>query len=629
MIKMKTDKIFLLSIIAILLSPLALAYPVAVQLNGNMQFNTAVYHCSDSTCSSLGPLYASGSGNTISYNINNEGSGTQYFAEYDYATDRCYVSHSYKNWFDESTGNGPWQYAINLAKQDNCQASINSLSFNQSIYNNQTQQVTASIRGPLNLNSAGPQTVPSSLEYYYSTNASAILEVRNQSSLVYSQTLNQGILGGTSKNFVFTLPLLDAGNYSLALKTNVNDCMCSSYVEQSQQGTFSVLSQPGQGQNQTNQTNQTNQWPVANFVYSPQLPGINQAITFNASSSYDSYGSIVSYLWNFGDGTTATIIAPQHTYTIPGNYSVSLKVTDNNNAQSTIIRIIPVLLQQSNQTNQLPFSDFLYSPQNPAVNQLVTFNASLSYDPDGIITAYAWNFGDGITATGIITQHSFNAPGDYPVSLTVTDNSSAQYTQSTVIRIVPVSGNQTNQTTSTQSETTASKKAKRGDINNIAVRNFIFNKNKCGETAELTFEVYNQQSGKMSDVKVIVEIPELSIREESQFFNLGRFESNWVLFNMKLPNVKGDYYARIRISSHNEINQFIKNLDINCQAAEPIISKTIQQEVSPQQKAQSAGITGNVIAGIRGIATVAGVWTVFLILVIILLITKLLLLRFQ
>jgi len=629
----KMKNIFLLFIIAVLSLNFAAAYPISIQLNGNMQFNTAVYHCSDSTCNTLGSLYASGSGNTITYTINNEGAGTQYFAEYDYVTERCYVSHSYKNWFDASTGNGPWQYSINLAKQNNCQSNINSLSFNQSIYDNQTQQITASIKSPLNLNSAGPQAVPSNLQYYYSTNVSAILEVRNQSNLVYTGTMSKDIPWGISKSFNFTLPLLQAGNYTLTLKTNVNDCMCSNYVEQSQQGTFTVLPQAGQGQNQTNQTNQTNQWPVANFVYTPQIPVINQAVTFNASSSYDLDGNIVSYFWNFGDGTNATGIALQHTYTIPGNYSVSLTVRDNNNAQSTIIRIIPVLAQPSNQTNQLPFANFLYSPQNPIVNQLVTFNASLSYDPDGIITAYAWNFGDGATATGMITQHSFSAPGDYPVSLTVTDNSSAQYTQSTVIRIVPVSGNQTNQTnqtTPTQQEVTPSKKAtKHGDISNIAVRNFIFNKNKCGEIGELTFEVYNQQSGKMSDVKVAVEIPELNIKEESQFFNLGRFESNWVSFNIKLPNVQGDYYARIKITSHNEINQFIKNLDITCQAAEPITAEAIQQEVSSEQEAQAAGITGNVIAGIRGNATVTGIWTIFLILVIIILIIKLLLLRFQ
>lgn len=628
-------KKFLLFIVLILSLSFALAYPIIVQLSGNTNFNTVVYQCTDSSCNSMS-VYTTTSGNPNQYVITNLGSGTQYMAEYDYVSDRCYVSHSYKNSFDDTTPNGPWNYNLNFAKQANCQSNISSLSFSQSIYDNQTQQVTASIKSPLNLNSQGPQAVPSSLEYYYSTNVSVILEVRNQTSLVYSQTLNQGILWGTSKNFAFTAPLFQAGNYTITLKTNVNDCMCSSYAEQSQQGTFTVLAQPP-SQNQTNQTNQTNQWPVANFVYSPQLPVINQAITFNASSSYDSDGSIVSYSWNFDDGTSATGIAPQHAYTLPGNYSVSLTVRDNNNAQSTIIRIIPVLAQPSNQTNQLPFANFLYSPQNPIVNQLVTFDASLSYDPDGFITAYAWNFSDGATTSGMITQHSFSAPGDYPVSLTVTDNSSAQYTQSIVIRIVPVSGNQTNQTNQTQPpqqngtqpEETAKKAKTYGDVENIALRNFIFKDNYCGNVSELTFEVYNQQTGKMRDIKVILEIPELNIKEESQYFNLGKFESDWLTFNIKLPNVQGSYYARFKVISHDNENIMIKKLDIICLSAQPIITESVQLTEGSASQQQSGGITGNVIASARGNVSAVGIWLAFLILAIMAIIIKLLILKFK
>jgi len=73
--------------------------------------------------------------------------------------------------------------------------------------------------------------------------------------------------------------------------------------------------------------------------------------------------------------------------------------------------------------NQSPIASFTYSPENPPVNQTITFNASLSSD-DGIITNYTWNFGDGNitnTADPIIT-HSYTLAGDYTVNLTVTDN---------------------------------------------------------------------------------------------------------------------------------------------------------------------------------------------------------------
>jgi PKD repeat protein len=73
--------------------------------------------------------------------------------------------------------------------------------------------------------------------------------------------------------------------------------------------------------------------PVAIFTWSPIKAVSKQAVTFNASQSYDDkYGTIASYAWNFGDGNTTTITNPivQHTFTSPGNYTVTLLVTDSN-----------------------------------------------------------------------------------------------------------------------------------------------------------------------------------------------------------------------------------------------------------------------------------------------------------
>ena len=58
------------------------------------------------------------------------------------------------------------------------------------------------------------------------------------------------------------------------------------------------------------------------------------------------------------------------------------------------------------------------------VNEDIEFNASLSYDPDGIIVEYHWEFGDGSTVSEVdpITVHSYGFPGCYVVNLTVTDD---------------------------------------------------------------------------------------------------------------------------------------------------------------------------------------------------------------
>jgi PKD repeat protein len=75
--------------------------------------------------------------------------------------------------------------------------------------------------------------------------------------------------------------------------------------------------------------------PVANFTYSPTVPLVNQTVTFNASISTPDGGTIVSYMWDFGDGITETYIGDNltaiatHVYDQFGTYTVNLTVTDS------------------------------------------------------------------------------------------------------------------------------------------------------------------------------------------------------------------------------------------------------------------------------------------------------------
>ncbi|MFH1101963.1 MAG: PKD domain-containing protein [Methanobacteriota archaeon] len=71
-----------------------------------------------------------------------------------------------------------------------------------------------------------------------------------------------------------------------------------------------------------------NQDPVANGTF---LSGVDvsKPVFFNGTASTDSDGTIVSYLWNFGDGTTGSGVTTTHTYTKEGTYWVTLTVTDD------------------------------------------------------------------------------------------------------------------------------------------------------------------------------------------------------------------------------------------------------------------------------------------------------------
>lgn len=75
-------------------------------------------------------------------------------------------------------------------------------------------------------------------------------------------------------------------------------------------------------------------------------------------------------------------------------------------------------------TSSPPVASFMFNPSNPRANQNVTFDASESYDPDGEIASYFWDFGDGTnrTTTENTIIHAFTLNRIYFVNLTVLDN---------------------------------------------------------------------------------------------------------------------------------------------------------------------------------------------------------------
>ena len=77
--------------------------------------------------------------------------------------------------------------------------------------------------------------------------------------------------------------------------------------------------------------------PVARFSETP--PAAGQASSFDASASTDPDGTIASYHWDFGDGSSQTTASATttHTYTTPGTYTVTLMVTDNAGCSTTFV----------------------------------------------------------------------------------------------------------------------------------------------------------------------------------------------------------------------------------------------------------------------------------------------------
>jgi len=109
-----------------------------------------------------------------------------------------------------------------------------------------------------------------------------------------------------------------------------------------------------------------------------------------------------------------------------------------------IFLVLPVLLGQvvsnANPPDQPPIASFTYTPNIPSPGETIVFNASASYDPDGWIAYYTWNFGDGnvTTITSPTVTHSYPVDGTYTVELTVTDDDSTTGVASAVIEVSTV-----------------------------------------------------------------------------------------------------------------------------------------------------------------------------------------------
>jgi PKD repeat protein len=81
---------------------------------------------------------------------------------------------------------------------------------------------------------------------------------------------------------------------------------------------------------------ETNAPPVARFVAVPTTGVAPLAVSFDAATSTDGDGHIVTYAWTFGDGATGAGIAPQHAFGVAGTYTVQLAVTDDDGASSSV-----------------------------------------------------------------------------------------------------------------------------------------------------------------------------------------------------------------------------------------------------------------------------------------------------
>jgi gliding motility-associated-like protein len=123
-------------------------------------------------------------------------------------------------------------------------------------------------------------------------------------------------------------------------------------------------------------------------------------------------GSITSVLWDFGDGNFSSSLNPSHTYSTPGDYNVSLQVTNSTGCAKTITKTNFVHVAGLVQAN------FTHSnPVGCTVPETINFqNQSTGNGP----LSYSWNFGDGATSNAANPSHTYTTAGIYTVQLVAT-----------------------------------------------------------------------------------------------------------------------------------------------------------------------------------------------------------------
>jgi PKD repeat protein len=160
--------------------------------------------------------------------------------------------------------------------------------------------------------------------------------------------------------------------------------------------------------------NPDNRPPRADFNWHCE----NLSCQFTDASS-DSDGSIAAWRWDFGDDGTSDQRQPAHAYSAPGNYSVTLTVTDDGGLSDETTAHVSVEGSPA-PANKAPEADF----EVHCSGRTCVF-IDKSKDDDGTIASWLWNFGDETTSTQQNPVHTYQSSDHFDVLLTVTDNMGA------------------------------------------------------------------------------------------------------------------------------------------------------------------------------------------------------------
>lgn len=185
--------------------------------------------------------------------------------------------------------------------------------------------------------------------------------------------------------------------------------------------------------------------PIEEGNHPPETPDKPSGPTFielgveytYETSAFDLDGDEIRFRFDWGDGnfsewskfvSSDSPISFSYVWNSASNFSIRAIAQDENGLNSSWSEVLDVTVSEIDSGEEPVLS--IKFEHDRDINESIIFDASESFDPDGSIVSYSWDFGDGNSSNTKISAHKYENPGKYVVTLTVTDNNGYNYSTS-------------------------------------------------------------------------------------------------------------------------------------------------------------------------------------------------------
>ncbi len=244
----------------------------------------------------------------------------------------------------------------------------------------------------------------------------------SQAQVTSSFSVNQSQQCFNGNSFAFTNTSSSGAGitYAWSFGDGTTSTQASPTKTYSTAGYYSVqlITDSGGIQHYANQTVIVSPLPVASFY---TIASTTSGNTYTFISTSTIANGVMNYSWDFGDGTTSTLVNPVKGYSATGTYNVKLVVTSDAGCKDSVTQSIVITTTGSTTQLTSGFAVSSNTTQCLSGNNFTFTNSSTT----GVGVTYLWNFGDGNTSPLAAPSHSYLANGNYTVTLTVSAAGSA------------------------------------------------------------------------------------------------------------------------------------------------------------------------------------------------------------